>query len=44
LRLPSVTVDRVSRILGQLRAAIEARGIRGDEAGAGVPLLGENTE
>lgn len=44
LHLTSVTLDRVSRILGQLRAKIEARGIHADDVAVDVPFLRGTTE
>ena len=44
LHLTSLTLARVSRILGQLRARTEARRVRADDAGVGVSWLGVTTE
>ena len=44
LHLPSLALDRVTRILGQLRARIEARGVRADDVAVDMPFLRGTTE
>ena len=44
LHLTSLMLDRVSRILGALRARIEARGIHADDAAVDASFLGGTTE